>query len=167
MKFKNLFLFAAIAIVASCGKYEFDASQVNKEVANQQAKNQLGVDIDPNQDWIPVRNGSVTIIANADLENIARVEVLTESPFGNEDAMVLNSVECKAGQQVTLNYEAPNYLTQLVAACVNDQGVYFIKVFDIDAKVVDFQATNNAARTRAASVGTFPSTIVLDKGEKS
>ena len=167
MKFKNLFLFAAIAIVASCGKYEFDATQVNKEVANQQAKNQLGVDIDPNQDWIPVRNGSVTIIANADLENIARVEVLTESPFGNEDAMVLNSVECKAGQQVTLNYEAPNYLTQLVAACVNDQGVYFIKVFDIDAKVVDFQATNNAARTRAASVGTFPSTIVLDKGEKS
>jgi hypothetical protein len=168
MKFKNLFLFAAIAIVASCGKYEFDATQVNKEVANQQAKNQLGVDIDPNQDWIPVRNGSVTIIANADLENIVRVEVLTETPFENEDAMVLNSMECKAGQQVTLNYEAPNYLTQLVAACVNDQGVYFIKVFDIDAQVVDFQATNSAARTRAnVNIGDFPATIVLGKGIKS
>ena len=168
MKFKNLFLFAAIALSASCGKYEFDASQVNKEVANQQAKNQLGVDIDPNQDWIPVRNGSVTIIANADLENIARVEVLTESPFGNEDAMVLNSVECKAGQQVTLNYEAPNYLTELVAACVSDQGVYFIKVFDIDTKVVDFQATSSAARTRAdVNVGGFPSTIILGTGIKS
>jgi len=168
MKFKNLFLFAAIAIVASCGKYEFDATQVNKEVANQQAKNQLGVDIDPNQDWIPVRNGSVTITANADLENIVRVEVLTETPFENEDAMVLNSMECKAGQQVTLNYEAPNYLTQLVAACVNDQGVYFIKVFDIDAQVVDFQATNSAARTRAnVNIGDFPATIVLGKGIKS
>ena len=167
MKFKNLFLFAAIAIVASCGKYEFDATQVNQEIASQQAKNQLGVDIDPNQDWMPVCNGSVSIIANADLENIARVEVLTESPFGNEDAMVLNSVECKAGQQVTLNYEAPNYLTQLVAACVSDQGEYFIKVFDIDTKVVDFQATSNGARTRADAVGGFPSTIILGKGEKS
>lgn len=168
MKFKKLFLFAAIALSASCGKYEFDASQVNKEVANQQAKNQLGVDIDPNQDWIPVRNGSVTIIANADLENIARVEVLTETPFENEDAMVLNSMECKAGQQVTLDYEAPNYLTQLVAACVSDQGVYFIKVFDIDTKVVDFQATSSAARTRAdVNVGDFPATIVLGKGIKS
>lgn len=167
MKFKNLFLFAAIAIVASCGKYEFDATQVNQEIATQQAKNQLGIDIDPNQDWMPVRNGSVTIIANADLENIARVEVLTESPFGNEDAMVLNSVECKAGQQVTLDYEAPNYLTQLVAACVNDQGVYFIKVFDIDTKVVDFQATSNGVRTRADAVGGFPATIVLGTGEKS
>ena len=167
MKFKNLFLFAAIAILASCGKYEFDATQVNQEIATQQAQNQLGVDIDTNQDWMPVCNGSVSIIANADLENIARVEVLTESPFGNEDAMVLNSVECKAGQQVTLNYEAPNYLTQLVAACVSDQGEYFIKVFDIDTKVVDFQATSNGVRTRADAVGGFPSTIILGKGEKS
>ena len=122
MKFKNLFLFAAAAIIASCGKYEFDATQVNKEVANQNARNQLGIEIDPNQDWIPVHDGSVTITANADLENIVRVEVLTESPFGNEDAMVLNSMECKPGQQVTLNYEAPNYLTKLFAACVSDQG---------------------------------------------
>lgn len=169
MKFKNLFLFAAIAIVASCGKYEFDATQVNQEIATQQAKNQLGIDIDPNQDWKPIRNGSVTITANADLENIVRVEVLTETPFSNEDAMVLNSMECKPGQQVTLNYEAPDYLTQLVAACVNDQGVYFIKVFDIDCQTVDFQTTSNGARTRAAAVavGSFPSTIVLGQGEKS
>ena len=168
MKFKNLFLFTVIALTASCGKYEFDTTQVNQEIASQNAKNQLGVDIDPNQDWIPVRNGSVTIIANADLENIARVEVLTESPFGNEDdAMVLNSVACEAGQQVTLAYEAPNYLTQLVAACVSDQGEYFIKVFDINSQVVDFQATSNSARTRAAAAGGFPSTIILGKGEKS
>ena len=122
----------------------------------------------PIRTGLPVRKGSVTIIANADLENIARVEVLTESPFGNEDAMVLNSVECKAGQQVTLTYEAPDYLTQLVAACVSDQGEYFIKVFDIDSQAVNFQATSNGVRTRAdAAVGGFPSTIVLGTGEKS
>ena len=167
MKFKNLFLFAAVALIASCGKYEFDATQVSKEVASQNARNQLGVDIDPNQDWKPIRNGSVTITANADLENIVRVEVLTESPFSNEDAMVLSSMDCQPGQQVTLTYEAPDYLSQLMAACVNDKGVYYVKVFDIDCQTVDFQATNNGVRNRAASSGEFPSTIVLGKGTKS
>lgn len=164
MKFRNLFLFAAFALLASCGKYEFDASQVSREVAQQQAKNLLGIDIDPNQNWRPIRNGSVTITANADLENIVRVEVLTETPFSNEDAMVLSSMECQPGQQVTLNYEAPDYLTQLVAACVNDKGVYYVKVFDIDTQVVDFKTAQ--ARTRAAEGG-FPNTIVLGSGTKS
>ena len=164
MKFKNLFLFAAIAMLASCGKYEFDASQISQEIAQQQAKNLLGIDIDPNQDWRPIRNGSVTITANADLENIVRVEVLTESPFNNEDAMVLNSMECQPGQQVTLTYEAPDYLTQLMAACVNDKGVYYVKVFDIDSQAVDFKTANAPTR---ASEGGFPNTIVLGKGTKS
>ena len=167
MKFRNLFLFVAIAIVASCGKYQFDATQVSKEVAAQQAKTQLGIDIDPNQTWRPIRHGSVTVTANADLENIVRVEVLTETPFSNEDAMVLSSMDCKPGQQVTLTYEAPDYLTQLVAACVSDQGEYYIKVFDIDSQAVDFKATSNGARTRAAEVGGFPATIVLGEGTKS
>ena len=167
MKFKNLFLFAAIAIVASCGKYQFDATQVSQEVANQQAKNQLGIDIDPNQNWKTIHHGSVTVTANADLENIVRVEILTETPFSNEDAMVLSSMDCQPGQQVTLTYEAPDYLTQLVAACVSDQGEYYIKLFDIDSQTVDFKVTSNGARTRAAAAGGFPSTIVLGEGEKS
>ena len=121
MKFKNLFLFAAIAIVASCGKYQFDATQVNQEISLQRAKNQLGVEIDPNQNWRPIRHGSVTITANAELENIVKVQLLTESPFGNEDAEILASKDCSAGQQVTLTYEAPDYLTELVAACVNNK----------------------------------------------
>ena len=166
MKFKNLFLFAAIAISASCGKYEFDASQVNQEVVSQNAKNQLGVDIDPNQDWKPIHQGSVTITANADLENIVKVQVLTESPFCNEDALVLNSKDCSAGQQVTLSYEAPDYLTELVAACVNNKGVYYITVFDINATTVDFKSAN--ARTRAEDVYSgYPSQIILGSAIKS
>lgn len=160
MKFKNLFLFAAIAMLASCGKYEFDASQVNQELSLQRAKNQLGVDIDPNQNWRPIRHGSVTITANADLKNIVKVQLLTESPFGNDEAEILVSKDCKAGQQVTLNYEAPDYLTELVAACVDDKGVYYIKVFDIDKASVDFQEGSNA-RNRASVFDDYPSEIIL------
>ena len=165
MKFRNLFLFfAASALIASCGKYEFDSSQVNQEIVNQNAKNQLGVEIDPNQDWRPILQGSVTITANADLENIVKVQVLTESPFNNEEAMVLSSKDCQAGQQVTLNYEAPDYLTELVAACVNAKGVYYIKVFDINSTSVDFKSAS--VRTRAADSG-FPSQILLGSAIKS
>ena len=165
MKFKNLFLFAAIAILASCGKYEFDATQVNQELSLQRAKNQLGVDIDPNQNWRPIRHGSVTIIANADLENIVRVELLTESPFGNEEAAILSKKDCKPGEQVTLTYEAPDYLTELVAACINDKGVYYIKAFDIDDQMVDFKSAN--ARRRATSLDGYPTSITLGSCIKS
>lgn len=164
MKFRNLFLFAAIAVAASCGKYEFDASQVNQDLVNQNAMDQLGIQIDPNQDWRPIRQGSVTITANADLANIVKVQVLTESPFNNEEALVLCSKDCKAGQQVTLSYEAPDYLTELVAACVNDKGVYYIKVFDINSTAVDFKSAG--VRTRAADSG-FPSQIILGSAIKS
>ena len=146
MKSKNLFLFAAIALLVSCSKYEFDATQVNQEMSLQRAKNQLGVEIDPNQNWKPIRHGSVTITANANLENIVRVEVLTESPFGNEEAEILASKECMAGQQVTLTYEAPDYLAELVPACVNDKGVYYIKIFDINQTSVSFKESANARR---------------------
>ena len=166
MKFKNLFLFAAIAMLASCGKYEFDATQVNQELSLQRAKNQLGVDIDPNQDWRPIRHGSVTVTANADLKNIVKVQLLTESPFGNDEAEILVSKDCKAGQQVTLNYEAPDYLTELVAACVDDKGVYYIKVFDIDKSSVDFQEGSNA-RHRASVFDSYPSEIILGSSIKS
>ena len=166
MKFKNLFLFAAIAILASCGKYEFDATQVNQELSLQRAKNQLGVDIDPNQNWRPIRHGSVTVTANADLKNIVKVQLLTESPFGNDEAEILVSKDCKAGQQVTLNYEAPDYLTELVAACVDDKGVYYIKVFDIDKSSVDFQEGSNA-RHRASVFDSYPSEIILGSSIKS
>ena len=168
MKFKNLFLFITVIAIASCGKYEFDTTQVNQEIALQQAKNRLGVDIDPNQNWRPIRQGSVTITANADLQNITKVQVLTESPFGNEDAMVLATKECKPGQQVTLTYEAPDYLTQLVAACVNDKGRYFIKVFDIDDQdnqTVDFKQAS--ARNRASSFDGYPNDIILGNCIKS
>lgn len=167
MKFRNLFLLlVGLILIVSCGKYEFDTTQVSKEIALQQAKDQLGVDIDPNQDWKPIHHGSVTITANADLENIVKVQVLTESPFGNENAMILSSKDCQAGQQVTLTYEAPDYLTELVAACVNDRGVYYIKAFNIENQSVDFSKTANIRR-RAASFDGYPSTILLGSSIKS
>lgn len=105
--------------------------------------------IDPEQDWNLVNEGSVTIKADADLDNIVKVQVLTESPFFNPDVKVLSEIEAKKGESVTLSYEAPKEYTSLVAACVNDEGVYYIKPFAVGEESVSFASTSAArAKTR-------------------
>ena len=85
MKCKYLFLFSALAL-ASCGKgYELDEAQFNEESIKFNTEKTLGVAIDPEQTWCDIVNGSITIKADADLEDIVKVQILTESPFGNDE----------------------------------------------------------------------------------
>ena len=124
--------------------------------------------IDPNHTWSSITQGSVTITADADLDDIVKVQILTESPFFNEDAKVLNEVNATKGQTVTLSYDAPSYYDHLVAACVNSQGVYYIQVFDInDTKVSFSEVQKTRSMTRAG--GSLPelSAMTLASPKKS
>ena len=60
-----------------------DATSVNipldKNAINENAKNIFG-EIDPNQDWSSTTQGQVTIKADANLEDIEKIQILTESP---------------------------------------------------------------------------------------
>ena len=127
------------------------------EMAKENGESVFGL-VDPNQDWSPITSGTITITADADLDNIVKVQVLTESPFFNEDAKVLNEARAQKGQVVTLTYDAPNTCKELVAACVSDKGVYYIQVFNIDESSVSF-AKSSKARTRGGSndIPTFTS----------
>ena len=147
MKCKYLLLLSAFAVV-SCVKPKIDFTQVNDEMVTSNAETALGVTIDPNQTWSGIMHGSITVTADADLDDIVKVQILTESPFGNENATVLNSYECRNGDKVNLSYEAPEDLTELVAACVNSRGVYYVKVFEVGDQSVSFKASSQA-RTRA------------------
>jgi hypothetical protein len=159
MKCKYLFLLSA-AILASCGKsYELNDTQFNEESIRVNTEKQLGITIDPEQTWADITNGSITIKADADLEDIVKVQILTESPFGNDEAAILNSADCQKGDVVTLNYEAPGDATELVAACVSSKGVYYIKVFNIGESNLSFASTANA-RTRGTD-DEYPTLIEL------
>lgn len=159
MKCKYLFLLSA-AILASCGKsYELNDTQFNEESIRVNTEKQLGITIDPEQTWADITNGSITIKADADLEDIVKVQILTESPFGNDEAAILNSVDCQKGDVVTLNYEAPGDATELVAACVSSKGVYYIKVFNVGESNLSFASTTNA-RTRGTD-DEYPTLIEL------
>lgn len=134
----------------SCTKFDFDANR--EELIKENAENIFGV-IDPRQDWSSVNSGSITITANADLYDVAKVQILTESPYMNPNAKVLAELEVQKGQTVSLSYDAPNIYNRLIAACVDSKGHYFIKGFNIGENQLSFQSGPAFARglTRAAS----------------
>lgn len=165
MKYKYLFFISALLLI-SCGKgYELDDTQFNEESIKFNTEKTLGVTIDPEQTWADITNGSITIKADADLEDIVKVQILTESPFGNDEAAIMNSADCKKGDAVTLTYEAPGTTAELVAACVSSKGVYYIKVFQVGESSLSFTSSAKAL-TRAAS-DDYPSSIVLGGSTKS
>lgn len=158
MKCKYLFLLSALLLV-SCVKYEIDENQFNEEQVKYNTEQTLGVSIDPEQTWADITNGSITIKADADLDDIVKVQILNESPFGNDEAAILNSVDCKKGDEVTVTYEAPGVTTELVAACVSSKNVYYIKVFTVGESYLSFASGANA-RTRS-DASDYPTLIEL------
>ena len=88
----GLLALVAGGFAASCADHDVDyvpLVEKKTQAYDQAFKEMIGGDIDPNQNWKPVRNGSVTITANADLENIVRVEVLTETPFSTSFTLIV------------------------------------------------------------------------------
>lgn len=126
-----------------------DPSEVTQEDVQANVASIFGT-IDPNQDWNLLSKGSVSVTADAPLENIVKVQLLTESPFFNEDARVLNEAAVKSGETVTLTYDAPNAAETLVAACVNDKNVYYIQAFTPETTSISF-VESSGARTRSTS----------------
>ena len=144
---KKLFILTILGSLAlsSCSDLDLDGAQAQQIKEN--AEELFGI-IDPNQDWSNVSSGTVSVTADASLKNIAKVQILTESPFFNVQAKVLAEAEATKGQTLTLNYDAPRANTRLIAACVDNKGNYYIKGFNIGEEKVSFKST--AARTRAA-----------------
>ena len=165
---KKIFLLTTIGALAltSCthdfGDYDGSINKPSKEEINKNIAEIFG-SIDPNQDWHMFSEGSITIFADAPLDNIAKVQVLTESPFFNENARVLNEANAHKGDEVTLTFDAPYDLTRLIAACVDDNGKYYIQGFNIGDKTVSFKSSTAGTRGAAlTSAGAELPNISLD-----
>lgn len=173
MKKQFIFTLIATAAFASCNKFDLNYDQTaldnqDTKAINENATKVIG-NIDPEQDWNSINSNTVTVTANANLADIVKVQILTESPFLNPEAKVLSEKAATNGQTVTLSYDAPNAYSQLIAACVNSKGNYYIQVFDANApKTVSFTQTK-ASAPRRASASDVPSftTLKLGKPHKS
>ena len=123
--------------------------------------------IDANQDWSSINKGSISIIADADLNDIAKIQILTEAPFGNTNAKVLNEAETRKGESVEMVFDAPKACEVLFAACVDSKGNYFVKAFNVGDKEVSFSEPANARMTRGEEAYPAASSIVLGAPQKS
>ena len=168
---KLFFILASSLFIASCAKHEIvpitppsDDQQATKD----RAKEILG-NIDPTQEWNSIKSGSVTITADAQLQDIVKIQILTESPILNENAKVLAEANVKNGESVTLSYDAPNVYSQLMAACVNKDGIYYQTVFNIGQTRVNFASSAPSQVARRASADDAPSftTLKLKKPRQS
>lgn len=108
----------------------------------------FGTTFSADQDWSSTKKYTISVTADAPMEDIAKVQILTEAPYFNEDARVLNEAEISKGQTVSLTYDCPSEYTDLVAACVDSKGIYYVAGFK--AGDTDVKFTEPAkARTRA------------------
>lgn len=151
-----------VLALTSCVEFDFDANR--EALIKENAENIFGM-IDPKQDWSCIKSGSITVTADAPLSNITKVQILTESPFLNDDVRILAEAKVTNGQTVTINYDAPIMNERLVAACLDDKGHYFIKGFDINENEVGFAYSFKAgarSRTRAGNTAPDLSNISMD-----
>lgn len=172
--YKSLSVFLAVVSMALVGCSDHDVfdspvSQADQVKIRENAEKIFGK-IDPAQNWNSVTKGTVSVTADAVLDDIVKVQILTESPFLNPEARVLNEVKVTKGQTVQLNFDAPNVYTRLIAACVSSKGVYFTKGFNIGEQNVSFERSAKKAARKApsASYG-FPALtdITLDIAQSS
>ena len=143
---KVLYLTVGCALaLTSCTKFDLDDNR--SALTKENAENILGM-IDPKQDWSNVTSGNVTVTANANLNEITKVMILTESPFFNDQAKVLAEANVTKGETKTLSFDAPRGQERLIAACADDKGHFFIKGFNLGDSQVSFVSSASNARTR-------------------
>ena len=164
---------AASLLFVNCMNHD-DATNVNipldKNAVSENAKELFG-EIDPSQNWSSITQGSIIVTADADLNDIEKVQILTESPFSNSNAFVLNEANVNKGQRVKLVYDAPNVYDTLFAACVSKDNTYYVKVFTVNDSEISFTepAASRMTRGDGTTQNKFPdaSAIVLGQPKKS
>lgn len=172
MKKLHLVLMTAASLLfVNCMNHDDDMNvniPLDKNAVSENAKELFG-EIDPSQDWSSITQGSIIVTADADLKDIEKVQILTESPFSNSNAFVLNEANVSKGQKVKLVYDAPNVYDTLFAACISKDKTYYVKVFSVNDSEVSFTEPANARMNRASEQNQYPnlSDIVLGAPEKS
>lgn len=144
-----LFISLGAMLFASCQDYNYVGEiSAEDEDALHNAALKLGIKVDATHDWATTNSGSIAITADADLDDIEKVQILTESPYFNTSARVLTEAPVNKGETVTLSYDAPKAYSRLIAACVSSKGIYYTKGFNVGENTLSF---SNPAVTRSSA----------------
>ena len=170
-----LFICMVSVMVCSCIKDPYDeaaALAARQAQINQNMVSVFGTIFSAEQDWTSTSQGSVTVIADADMDDIVKVQVLALSELGG--AQVLNESAAENGSKVLMYFDAPSYLARLYAACVSKDGSYYIKGFKVGQESVSFRSSSaKSVKRKAIAEGlrpkfeSLPANPVLSTAEES
>jgi len=161
MKRINVLAVISTLLLASCikgadymGPESTPSNKVSQDKINVNAAKVFGTSFSADQDWSSTKKYTVSVTADAPMADITKVQILTEAPYFNEDARVLNEASAKNGQTVSITFDCPSEYTELVAACVDSKGVYYVTGFKAGDSSVSF--TTRASTRAEYDLPAFP-----------
>ena len=161
MKRFNVLAVISTLLLASCikgadymGPESTPTNKASQDKINVNAAKVFGTSFSADQDWSSTKKYTVSVTADAPMADIAKVQILTEAPYFNEDARVLNEASAKNGQTVSITFDCPSEYTELVAACVDSKGVYYVAGFKAGDSSVSF--TTRASTRAEYDLPAFP-----------
>jgi len=146
----TIFLLLAAALglsLESCNKEMFDQQLYNKIITQQ-----FPIDpIDDTHNWELSTRRSIVIKANANMENMEKVMVLSKNPLTSSDAQIMAEAEATTeGGLHTLLFAAPSSQTSFYAA---------VKTTDKQYAVVPFTTSNSQVSFEDKTTGTLTSDL--------
>lgn len=143
-------------VVVSCNKLDFsNQAQISEEEALQNAEMQLGVTIDPNQDWKMTKDVQATVSVNLGTGKEYTLLMFNKNPFVNDDAVYYFKQSITDGSEGTYTITVPSAQKQLYVIVIDDKDYSVSKYvfFDENAFSVNLNATANARAMRRANTG--------------
>ena len=136
----TIFLLIAAALglsLESCNKEMFD-QQLYNEIITQQ----FPIDpIDDTHNWELSTRRSIIIKANANMENMEKVMVLSKNPLTSSDAQIMAEAEATTeGGLHTLLFAAPSSQTSFYAAVKTTDKQYAVVPFTTSTREVSFES---------------------------
>ena len=124
---KKMYLVKGMAVLAlglvavSCNKLDFsNQAQISEEEALQNAEMQLGVTIDPNQDWKMTKDVQATVSVNLGTGKEYTLLMFNKNPFVNDDAVYYFKQSITDGSEGTYTITVPSAQKQLYVIVIDD-----------------------------------------------
>jgi len=115
-------------VVASCNKMNFDGNNtVTPEQAKANAEAQLGVTIDPNQDWNMTGEVEASVAVNGFQGATYTVTIYDANPLTGEAVTAYGSKTVQSGQTANFKFIAPKGLVSVYAGLKDAKGYTYVK----------------------------------------
>ncbi|MBP5338872.1 MAG: DUF4842 domain-containing protein [Prevotella sp.] len=147
---KGTVLLAALSLFTACDESE-DYYVPTKAESLANAKQQLGIDVAADHDWVMTAKAEATVTVNQDYGETYTVKIYSNDPLVEERGYVLTQGTVGNGQTFATTFEYPSANSRLVVGLTDSKGfTVYKKAVIADGKLTtSFGSTAGARATRS------------------